>query len=74
MTTPRPTDRADDLDPALFYTGLVAELYGPLNLANDPQLEIRKIEWLVAQSILTREQADQQIAQVHSAHAPHSKA
>ena len=52
----------------------VAELYGPLNLANDPQLEIRKIEWLVAQSILTREQADQQIAQVHSAHAPHSKA
>ena len=51
----------------------VAELYGPLNLANDPQLEIRKIEWLVTQSILTREQADQQIGLVHSAHAPLSK-
>lgn len=48
----------------------VAELYGPLNLANDPGLEIRKIEWLAGQSILTREQADHQIAQIHDAHAP----
>jgi hypothetical protein len=48
----------------------LAELYGPLNLANDPRLEIRKIEWLVAESVMTREQADQQIAQVQNARAP----
>lgn len=48
----------------------LAELYSPLNLANDGDLEIRKIEWLVAENVFTREQADDQIAQVHAAHAP----
>lgn len=48
----------------------LTELYGPLNLANDPRFEIRKIEWLVDESVLTREQADLQITQVQAAHAP----
>jgi hypothetical protein len=37
------------------------ELYGKINLANEAYLEIRKIEWLVEESILTRDQADDQI-------------
>lgn len=44
----------------------IAELYGPLNLANEPYLEIRKIEWLVLESVLTREAADSQIAMVET--------
>lgn len=46
----------------------IAELYGPLNLANEPYLEIRKIEWLVLESVLTRETADRQISMIE-AHA-----
>jgi hypothetical protein len=37
------------------------DLYGQLNLANEAYLEIRKIEWLVEESVLTRDQADDQI-------------
>lgn len=46
----------------------LAEYYGALNLANEPYLEIRKIEWLVEEAVLTREQADVQIGKVQ-AHA-----
>ena len=46
----------------------LAAIYAPLNLANEPYLEIRKIEWLVEESVFTREQADMEIAKVH-AHA-----
>lgn len=46
----------------------LAELYGPLNLANEPYLEIRKIEWLVEESVFTREEADLQIGKIN-AHA-----
>lgn len=44
----------------------LAEIYAPLNLANEPYLEIRKIEWLVEESVLTRDQAEDQIAQVNA--------
>lgn len=44
----------------------LAEIYGPLNLCNEPQLEIGKIEWLFLESVLTRSQADDQIAQVNA--------
>lgn len=44
----------------------LAEIYGPLNLANDPRLEIGKIQWLVEESVLTREEADRQIAMVEA--------
>ena len=37
------------------------DIYGQLNLVNEPYLEIRKIEWLVEESVLTRDQADEQI-------------
>jgi hypothetical protein len=37
------------------------DIYGQLNLANEAYLEIRKIQWLVEESILTRDQADDQI-------------
>lgn len=37
------------------------DIYGELNLANEAYLEIRKIEWLVEESVLTRDQADDQI-------------
>lgn len=47
----------------------LAALYGALNLANEPYLEIRKIEWLVAESVLTRDEADFQIARVTAAAA-----
>jgi len=47
----------------------LADLYGALNLANEPYLEIRKIEWLVNESVLTRDEADFQIARVHAAAA-----
>lgn len=46
----------------------LAAHYGPLNLANEPYLEIRKIEWLVEETVFTREEADLQIARIH-AHA-----
>ena len=42
----------------------LAEIYGPLNLNNEPRLEIGKIEWLVVESVLSREEADRQIAHV----------
>ncbi len=45
----------------------LAEIYGPLNLCNEPHLEIGKIEWLFLESVLTREDADTQIAQVRAA-------
>jgi hypothetical protein len=41
------------------------DIYGQLNLANEPYLEIRKIEWLVEESVLTRDQADDQIRMVN---------
>jgi hypothetical protein len=44
----------------------LAEYYGPLNLANEPYLEIRKIEWLVEESVFTREEADLQIGRIHA--------
>ena len=44
----------------------IADIYGPLNLANDPQLEIGKIEWLVVESVLTRDEADRQIGAIHA--------
>jgi len=43
------------------------EIYGQLNLANEVYLEIRKIEWLVEESVLTRDQADDQIRIVNRA-------
>jgi hypothetical protein len=52
----------------------LAEIYGPLNLANAPYFEIRKIEWLVEESVFTREQADEQIARVNAAAAEKSAA
>ncbi|MEQ1783636.1 MAG: hypothetical protein ABMA14_19950 [Hyphomonadaceae bacterium] len=45
----------------------LAEIFGPLNLCNEPHLEIGKIEWLFLESVLTREEADNQIAQVKAA-------
>lgn len=47
----------------------LADLYGALNLANEPYLEIRKIEWLVTESVLTRDEADFQVARVNAAAA-----
>ena len=44
----------------------LAALYGPLNLANEPYLEIRKIEWLVEESVFTREEADLQIGKINA--------
>lgn len=44
----------------------LAEVYGPLSLANDPRLEINKIEWLVLESVFTRDEADRQIASIHA--------
>lgn len=39
----------------------IADIYGHLNLANEAYLEIRKIEWLVTEAVLTRDEADEQI-------------
>lgn len=39
-------------------------LYGALNLENDPQREIQKIEWLVKEGVIDRTAADKQIAAV----------
>lgn len=44
----------------------LAELYGPLNLANEPYLEVRKINWLVEEAVFTREEADLQIDRIHA--------
>lgn len=44
----------------------LAALYGALNLANEPYLEIRKINWLVEESVFTREEADLQIERIHT--------
>lgn len=44
----------------------IAQVYGPINLANEPELEINKIEWLVLEAVFTREEADKQIALVHA--------
>ena len=44
----------------------LAALYGSLNLANEPYLEIRKINWLVEESVFTREEADLQIDKIHA--------
>ena len=52
----------------------LAEVYGPLNLSNEPRLEIGKIEWLFLESVLTREEADTQIAQIEAAVAEKSAA
>lgn len=41
-------------------------LYGGIDLDADPNQEIGKIEWLVRQKVLTREEADRQIAQIRS--------
>lgn len=43
----------------------LSDIYGQLNLANEAYLEIRKIEWLVEESVLTRDQADDQIRLVN---------
>jgi hypothetical protein len=45
----------------------IKEVYGPLNLSNEPELEINKIEWLVLEAVFTREQADKQIALLQAA-------
>jgi len=39
-------------------------LYGALNLENDPQREIQKIEWLAKEGVIDRGAADKQIAAV----------
>ncbi len=44
----------------------LAKLYAPLNLANEPYLEIRKINWLVEEAVFTREEADVQIGKIHA--------
>ena len=41
-------------------------LYGALNLENDPDNERGKIEWLVRQKVLSREEADLQLAQLRT--------
>lgn len=43
----------------------IADIYGNINLANEAYLEIRKIEWLVEEAVLTRDQADDQIRTVN---------
>ncbi|MEQ1784496.1 MAG: hypothetical protein ABMA14_24375, partial [Hyphomonadaceae bacterium] len=40
----------------------IAQVYGTINYANEPELEFNKIEWLVLESVYTREQANDQIA------------
>lgn len=45
----------------------LATLYGDINLANEPATEIRKIEWLVGEAVLTRDEADLQIVTVNAA-------
>lgn len=47
----------------------LAEIYGPLNLSNEPRLEIGKIEWLVLESVFTRDEADTQIALIEASMA-----
>lgn len=42
------------------------DMYGALNLDNDADRELAKIEWLVKQKVLTRQEADLQIAQIRS--------
>lgn len=42
------------------------DLYGALNLDNDADQELAKIEWLVKQKVLTRAEADLQVAQIRS--------
>lgn len=42
------------------------DLYGALNLENDADRELARIEWLVKQKVLTRQEADLQIAQIRS--------
>lgn len=44
----------------------IAQVYGQINYANEPELEINKIEWLVLESVFTREEADKQIAMVQA--------
>jgi hypothetical protein len=44
----------------------IAQVYGQINHANEPELEINKIEWLVLESVFTRDQADKQIAMVQA--------
>ena len=44
----------------------LTEVYGPLNLCNEPRLEIGKIEWLVRESVLSRDEADGQIGLVEA--------
>lgn len=44
----------------------LAVLYGALNLANEPYLEIRKVNWLVEEAVFTREEADLQIDRIHA--------
>lgn len=41
-------------------------LYGALNLDNDADQELAKIEWLVKQKVITRAEADLQAAQIRS--------
>lgn len=52
----------------------LAALYGPLNLANEPYLEIRKINWLVEEAVFTREEADLQIDRIHALAAAKAEA
>lgn len=40
----------------------IAQVYGAINYANEPELEFNKIEWLVLESVFTRDQANDQIA------------
>ncbi len=47
--------------------GLLLARYGAVNLENDPEREIQKIEWLVKESVLDRDMADKQISAVRAA-------
>ncbi len=40
----------------------IAQIYGAINYANEPELEFNKIEWLVLESVFTRDEANNQTA------------
>lgn len=44
----------------------IRKMYGEIDLENDPAREIEKFKWLLEQGVLTKEEADQKIAQVES--------
>lgn len=44
----------------------LVNLYGALNLANGPEQEVQKVEWLVQQQALSREEADTKIREIRA--------